>query len=79
MEILLFAQAKDIAGCDRVRLDICEPISIDQLWDALIASFPGLAPLRRAARIARNGHYATSTTRLEPGDEVAVIPPVSGG
>lgn len=79
MEILLFAQAKDIAGCDRVRLDIGEPISIDQLWDALIESFPGLAPLRRAARIARNGQYATSTARLEPGDEVAIIPPVSGG
>ena len=79
MKILLFAQAKEIAGCDHVRLDIDRAISVDELWDALVAAFDGLAPLRRSSRIARNGQYATSGTRLEPADEIAVIPPVSGG
>ena len=79
MKILLFAQAKEIAGCDHVRLDIDRAITVDELWDALIATFGGLAQLRRSTRIACNGQYATSSTRLEPADEIAVIPPVSGG
>lgn len=79
MKILFFAQAEAIAGCDHARLDIDRAISVDELWEALVAAFPGLEALRRATRIACNGQYATSATRLEPTDEIAVIPPVSGG
>lgn len=79
MKILFFAQVEAITGCDHARLDIDRAISVDELWDAVIAAFPGLGPLRRSTRIACNGQYATATTRLGPADEIALIPPVSGG
>lgn len=79
MKILFFAQAKAVAGCDHARLDIDREISVDELWGALLAAFPAMEPLRRATRIARNGEYASSSTRLDPADEIALVPPVSGG
>ena len=41
--------------------------------------FPVLAPGRPSVRFARNGEYADATTTLADGDELACIPPVSGG
>jgi molybdopterin converting factor subunit 1 len=79
MKILFFAQAEAITGCDHARLDIDREISVDELWEALLATFPALEALRRATRVARNGEYANSATRLDPADEIALIPPVSGG
>jgi molybdopterin synthase catalytic subunit len=48
-------------------------------WDALVGLHPALAPGRDSVRFARNGAYADATTALADGDEVAMIPPVSGG
>ena len=46
---------------------------------ALVGRFPVLAPGRPSVRFARNGDYADATTTLADGDELACIPPVSGG
>ena len=48
-------------------------------WTGLVARFPALAPGRPAVRFARNGAYALADTALADGDQVAMIPPVSGG
>ena len=45
----------------------------------LVERHPVLAPGRPAVRFARNGEYADAETALADGDELAVIPPVSGG
>ena len=49
------------------------------LWNDLAKQHPGLAPYRSSISCAVNEDYAKFTTRLKDGDEVAFMPPVSGG
>ena len=60
-------------------LPVPGPVESAFIWDALLAKFPPLGCLRESTRLARNWEYATTVTIFQPGDEVAVIPPVSGG
>jgi len=55
------------------------PATIAAAWDALVDRYPVLAPGRSSVRFARNGTYADASEPLADGDEVAMIPPVSGG
>ncbi len=79
MRVLFFAQLKDAAGGDSVELSIAAPLNAEQLWAVLLKKFPALAAHRASVRLARNFEYASPQTRFQPGDEVALIPPVSGG
>jgi sulfur-carrier protein len=79
MRVLFFAQLKDVTGCEAVELQMPSPLNGDQLWAALLEKFPGLAAHRPNVRLARNWEYADSGARFDDGDEVALIPPVSGG
>jgi molybdopterin synthase catalytic subunit len=64
---------------DRVALDLAEDAAVADAWTALAADFPALEPHRPYVRAARNGAYAEWDDRLAEGDEVAFLPPVSGG
>jgi molybdopterin synthase catalytic subunit len=75
----LFAVQRELAGTREVALDLPEGATIEDAWRALVQRFPGLAPGRAFVRFARNGDYAEAATPLDDGDEVAFIPPVSGG
>jgi molybdopterin synthase catalytic subunit len=79
VRIRLFALQRELAGAREVQVDLPEPASVETAWDALVARFPLLAPGRPSVRFARNGAYADATEPLVDGDEVAMIPPVSGG
>jgi molybdopterin synthase catalytic subunit len=75
----LFAVQRELAGTREVALELGAGATIDDAWAALVERFPVLAPGREFLRFARNGDYAEAATALEDGDEVAFIPPVSGG
>jgi molybdopterin converting factor subunit 1 len=79
MRILFFAQLKDAAGCDAAELETPTPLDAAQLWTELVKNFPKLAAHRPSVRLARNREYATAETIFSNADEVALIPPVSGG
>ena len=79
VRVRLFAIQRELAGTREVGLDLADGASVADAWDALVARFPALAPGREFVRFARNGTYADATTTIEDGDEVAMIPPVSGG
>ena len=79
MRILFFAQLKDVTKCDSVELAASSPLAAGQLWAELLKQFPGLAAHRSSVRLAKNGEYATAETQFANDDEVALIPPVSGG
>lgn len=78
MKILFFAHLKSVTGCGQMELNSAET-DADGLWRQLIAAHPGLAPFRSSVRLAKNSEYAGPEARFAPGDEVALIPPVSGG
>ncbi len=79
VRIRLFAVQRELAGTREVQLELPEGADVEAAWAGLVARFPVLAPGRGSVRFARNGDYADPATVLADGDEVAMIPPVSGG
>lgn len=79
IRVRLFAMQRETAGTRELRLEIPRGATVEDAWDAVVAVVPALAPSRRALRFAVNGDYASPATPLADGDEVACIPPVSGG
>ncbi len=79
VRIRLFAMQRELAGTREVAVDLPDGATVASAWDALVALYPGLAPGAASVRFARNGAYAEPATPLAAGDEVAMIPPVSGG
>ncbi|MEX1171222.1 MAG: MoaD family protein [Chloroflexota bacterium] len=79
VRVRLFAIQREQAGTREVALVLPTGATVRDAWDALVALHPGLAPGRDSVRFARNGAYADAATQLADGDEVAMIPPVSGG
>jgi molybdopterin converting factor small subunit len=63
--------------------EYCLPCPVDgsqeTFWNSLFERFPSLSDSRAAIRLVRNDRFLLPEDRLEPGDEVALIPPVSGG
>ncbi len=79
MRILFFAQLKDVAGCDSIEIVSPTPLTAEQLWTELLKQCPKLATHRSSVRLANNCEYAGPDTVFATDDEIALIPPVSGG
>jgi molybdopterin synthase catalytic subunit len=79
IHVRLFALQRELAGTRALTLDLGLGSTVSDAWDALVDRHPVLAPGRESVRFARNGTYADADEALEDGDEVAMIPPVSGG
>ena len=79
MRVLFFAQLKDATGCESAEFSVPSELTAGQLWNLLIGKFPALASYQKQVRLSRNWVYAEERSLFENGDEVALIPPVSGG
>lgn len=78
VRVRCFASLRDIA-LDRGELQLPAEARVEDAWNALAARHPGLEPHRPFTRAALNGAYAEWAAALADGDEVAFLPPVSGG
>jgi molybdopterin converting factor subunit 1 len=78
IKVLLFGAAADRAGT-RETVIPAGNTTLDELWPVLAERHPNLSPMRDTLAFAVNGEYARGDARVSPGDEVAVLPPVSGG
>jgi molybdopterin converting factor small subunit len=80
LRVLFFASARQAAGCTEATL-ACESSGIceAEFWERLLANFPALASMRGSVRVAKNCEYLLVGEDFRPGDEAALIPPVSGG
>jgi MoaD family protein len=79
VRVRLFAIQRELAGTREVAVELDDGATIEDAWLALVTRFPVLAPGRPSVRFARNGDYAAAEEPLADGDELACIPPVSGG
>ncbi|HET7477933.1 MAG TPA: MoaD/ThiS family protein [Rubrobacteraceae bacterium] len=79
VKVLLFGAAADAAGTRQLELRLDNAGTLHDLWPLLESQHPGLSPMRDTLAFAVNGEYARMDDRVSPGDEVAVLPPVSGG
>ncbi len=77
--ILLFARAKELAGRPELRMEVASPVAAAELMDAALAAEPSLRPLAPYLRIAVNRELVDGHRVVREGDEVAFLPPMSGG
>ncbi len=77
--VKLFASARDAAGTAEISVAPSDRETVDHFLGTLSARYPKLSPLVPFLRVAVNAEYATPQTVIRDGDEVAVMPPVSGG
>lgn len=80
MEVLLFGIAKDIVGKSQLQFSETEevPISVSELKKMISETYPEFSKLSSLA-VAVNSEYAQDDVPLGRNDEIAIIPPVSGG
>jgi molybdopterin converting factor subunit 1 len=78
VNILLFGIARDITGQSDIRHPLPPDARVSDLLEQLYRQFPRLAEIR-ALLVAVNGEYAEPDTLIKSTDEIALIPPVSGG
>ena len=79
IKVLLFGAAADRAGTMETELPVDEGVTLAEIWPLRGRRHPDLAPMRDTLAFAVNGEYARGDAGVSPGDEVAVLPPVSGG
>jgi molybdopterin converting factor subunit 1 len=75
----LFARLREISGTSELRVERPEGSDAASLWHELVREYPGLAPYTGSISCAINEEYARLSTPLQEGDEIAFLPPVSGG
>ena len=79
VRVLFFGMLKDLAGRSSEDCDLPEGTSLRAVFDSYATRFPRLAELSKSIVLARNQEFAEPSTALKEGDEVAFLPPVSGG
>ena len=75
----LFARLRELAGTDAENVEVRAGSTVADVYDALRKAHPGLDVNRESVRAAVNQEFADWDTVVADGDEVAFIPPVSGG
>ena len=79
LQVRLFARARDLAGADTVRVELSEGATVADLRRRLAADHPVLAGLLERSALAVENDFADDLRVLSAHDEVALLPPVSGG
>lgn len=79
MKILYFSQAARLSGTREEVWECSGKMTADEFWSRLITRYPALAAIRPHTRLARNQAFLQPGEPIEPDDEIALIPPVSGG
>lgn len=77
--VRLFARARDLAGTERLEMDLPDGARVRDARVRLLAEVPALGPLLKSLLMAINGEYATDESPLRDSCELAAFPPVSGG
>lgn len=77
--IHLFAAARDFAGTETIQLELSPSATVLELRTSLSLKFPAMMELIARSAIAVNHDYAEDGFVISEGDELALIPPVSGG
>jgi molybdopterin converting factor subunit 1 len=77
--IRLFARLRDLAGSGELVREVPDPATINSVWRSLVTEMPALSDYERTMSVALNADYSRMSAVVHEGDEVAFLPPVSGG
>ncbi|WCJ34970.1 Molybdopterin synthase sulfur carrier subunit [Euphorbia peplus] len=79
IKVLFFARAREITGVSEMPLVVSSGTTTKECLNKLVAKFPGLNELCNCIVLALNEEYTTETVVVKEKDELAIIPPISGG
>ena len=77
--IRLFARLRDLAGVGELVREVPDQATVQTVWNALTREMPLLVEYERTMSVAVNAEYSRMAAAVHEGDEVAFLPPVSGG
>ena len=77
--VRLFARLRDITGAGELRREAPTGANVHAVWSSLVADYPALAAYEKSISCAVNEDYSRFSAAVAEGDEVAFLPPVSGG
>ena len=79
LKLKLFAAFREVVGQGELDWPLGKSQTVGDVLESLVGEYPALAGGAKSALVMVNRHYATRQTALQPGDEVAFLPPVGGG
>ena len=77
--VLLFAELRKKAGSDRLILTLSQPVTAAELVQVVIQLRPELNGLAQRCSVSLNAEIIESEDKINVSDEIALLPPVSGG
>lgn len=77
--VKLFARLRELAHAGELRLDVAEGSHVSDVWRVLAERHAGMAAYASSISCAVNADYSRMTAEVKDGDEIAFLPPVSGG
>jgi molybdopterin converting factor subunit 1 len=79
VHVRLFARARDLAGTDSLGLELPDDATVADLRRRLATDYPALAGLLERSALAVESEFAADSRQLRDNEEIALLPPVSGG
>jgi molybdopterin converting factor subunit 1 len=79
IRVLFFASCRDLVGSGELELTVRKGITVGEFKEQIVKTFPQMAGITPSLSTAVNMEYARDEEILNSKDEVALIPPVSGG
>jgi len=79
IKIKLFASAREAVGLSELFWNIANGTTVEAILDQLVEEYPRMAPLKSSLQFAVNESFVPRNHVVEAEDEIAFIPPVSGG
>jgi molybdopterin converting factor small subunit len=77
--VSLFARYREAVGRDRIEVDVPDGATVEDVWRAVAAAHPVLVRYRPHTLFAVGNDYVRADRQVQPGEELACFPPVSGG
>lgn len=81
VNLLFFAKSRELAGANNSQIKIPSHCTFKQLLDNIVEKYPSLSVISENVILSLNEEYLSrdSVVDVAAGDEIAVIPPISGG
>ncbi len=79
VKVVYFGVLREIAGAQHEQIEVAEGATAGMAFAKILATYPEMQRFQKSLAVAVNLEYSEHSRELKEGDEVAVIPPVSGG